>query len=123
MKQKSLILTFKEKNMKNKETSSSENMNKQSSEEQNNHKEEPLSSTPENQSPEKTNSWNVVLGIVTTLAVLDYVFRVVPKFDNLGLTGFAIYFGGALPNMLVILIFWIIKKLTDKSLNKKSQIE
>lgn len=65
------------------------------------------------------NGWEVAFWIVSFLAVIDYLFRVIPKFVNADATGFFMYFGGFLPNLFVILLFWFIKKATYNKKKKK----
>ena len=67
------------------------------------------------------NGWAVVFWVVAFLSVLDYFVRVIPKFQNAGLSGFAVYFGGFMPNFIVILIFWFIMRGTDKKRKRSKE--
>ena len=63
---------------------------------------------------QKTTIWTTVFWIMTALAVLHYLFFVLSKIqDNPNADG-AYILGSLIPNALIVLIFWLIKRKSEK---------
>lgn len=63
----------------------------------------------------KNSTWTVVFWIVTILCILQYLFIALPKLTQNPNANGAYYFGSLLPNAIIILIFWLIKRKADKN--------
>ena len=65
-------------------------------------------SVEENEETGKYEDLIYVFWLVVIIAVCQYLFFAIPKFQNLGITEIPVYIGGAIPNLIIILITWLI---------------
>ena len=62
----------------------------------------------------KNSKWTIVFWLVTGLAILQYIFIMVPRIqDNPDADG-AYILGSIIPNAIIIFIFWMIKRKAEK---------
>ena len=62
----------------------------------------------------KNSTWTIVFWIVTALALLQFVFFRLPQIQDDPNADGAYVFGSIIPNAIIILIFWLIKRKAEK---------
>jgi len=62
----------------------------------------------------KSSTWTTIFWIVVIICALQYVFMTVPRImQTSNVTGTYIL-GSLIPNALIILVFWLIKRKSEK---------
>jgi len=56
------------------------------------------------------NGWTLTFWIVTVLCIIQYLFITLPRISQTANVGVGFYLGSLLPNAIIILIFWRLKK-------------
>ena len=62
----------------------------------------------------KNKTWVIVFWIVTTICILQYLFIALPTISRIPNVSGAFYFGSLLPNLIIVFIFWLIKRRASK---------
>lgn len=62
----------------------------------------------------KNSTWIVVFWIVTILCIFQYLFMALPRLSQNPNTTGSYYLGSLIPNAIIIFIFWLIKRKTEK---------
>ena len=65
--------------------------------------------------------WTVTFWIVTIICIMHYLLMVFPRVSNMENVGAGVIIGSLIPNLIIILIFGLIKKSADKKLNNNEE--
>lgn len=63
----------------------------------------------------KTTTWTIVFWIVLVLCSMQYLFLTLPNITKVEGGGLGLFIGSITPNSIIVLIFWFIKKRSEKN--------
>ncbi len=65
--------------------------------------------------------WTVTFWIVTIICIMQYLLLVFPRLSKIDNIGAGVIIGSLIPNLIIILIFGLIKRSADKKLNRNEE--